>query len=44
VHPGAVNNARLTVKPMRKPQKKTEEQHTLVGTWFNGDEYETEVE
>jgi len=29
---------------MRKPQKRKKEEHTLVGTWFNGDEYETEVE
>jgi len=25
-------------------QKKNEKPHTLVGTWFNADEYETEVE
>jgi hypothetical protein len=25
-------------------QKKNEKPHTVVGTWFNGDEYETEVE
>ena len=30
---------------MQKPvEKKNEKPHTVVGTWFNGDEYETEVE
>jgi hypothetical protein len=25
-------------------QKKNEKPHTLIGTWINGDEYETDVE
>lgn len=28
----------------KQVHKKHEKPHTLIGTWFNGDEYETEVE
>lgn len=28
----------------KRVQKKNKTPHTVVGTWFNGDEYETEVE
>src|SRR5438477_11057943 len=35
----------LSVTRMQKNvQKKNEKPHTVIGTWFNGDEYQTEVE